>query len=168
MKKGKKKLVILIFILFTINSFSQELKLDENNKYSAQEVVQFDLIKKDLLFQRGQEWINLNYKSTKDIIQLVDKEQGKIIVRGSFSIVVGIYTYIIIHTLTLDFKDEKLRYTYSNFTVDNLNLQGYDSALENDRWYNKKFIRKTNEKIGKNVNDLINFIKRNVNKKDEW
>ncbi len=163
-----KKSVLILFILISTNAFTQELKLDDNNKYSAQGVEQFNLMKKDLLFEKGQEWINLNYKSVKDIIQLTDKAQGKIIVRGSFSIVVGIYTYIIIHTLTIDFKDEKMRYTYSNFTVDNLNLQGYDSALENNRWYNKKFIRKTNEKIQKNASDLISYINRNLSKKDDW
>ena len=113
----KQLFTLCLFALFSINTFGQNIIKDSiSQKYEASEIVKLDSLKGEVIFTRAKEWISLNYKSAKDVIQLADKESLKIIVKGNFSSTLFMKEGFISHTLVLDFKDGKMRYTYSNFS----------------------------------------------------
>jgi hypothetical protein len=63
----------------------------------------------------AKEWIALTHKSANGVFQMADKEASKIIVKGNFPTGMFMKKGWIGHTLTFEFKDGRLRYTYFNF-----------------------------------------------------
>jgi hypothetical protein len=162
------KKITLLLLIISLNGYSQELKLDETGLYSAKGIEQYDSINKTILFQKVNEWITLNYKSANEVIQLTDKEQGKIIMKGIFDITASLVTFYVHHTVIFDFKDGKLRYNYTNITLENSNNSNNVFGLEDKNWMQNKFIKKIQEKININVSSLNNFIKNATIKRDDW
>src|SRR5258708_31294843 len=76
---------VLIFLGLTTKSFGQretpKLPIDsETNKIMYTEVVKVDSsVTKDILYSKAREWFAIAFKSSNVVIQLEDKENGKII-----------------------------------------------------------------------------------------
>ncbi|MCX6232282.1 MAG: DUF4468 domain-containing protein [Bacteroidetes bacterium] len=158
-----KKSLLFFIIICSMNVFSQELKLNENKKYIANGVIQFDSINKNVLFQKSKEWININYKNEKDEILLDDKEQFNIIAKGKFLINKEIAGDKINHTLTLKFLDNKIIYSYSGFSVFD-DRDGFILKIEslNEKGL-KIYLPKIQEQIIFNIQNLKNSIVKNSN-----
>lgn len=110
-------LTLAFVALVYLMASGQTIEFDDiTGKYQAQSIIQMDTLKKDLLFTKAKEWITLNYKSANDVIQLADKESSKIIVKGNFKTFMAMKEGRLGHTLVLDFKDGRIRYTYSDFS----------------------------------------------------
>jgi hypothetical protein len=115
-------LLILFFISIGSTSIclSQELPKDEKTgAFSYQEVVIIDGINSGELYSRAKAWIAETYRSANDVIQLDDKESGRLIVKGSFRITYYMNPAWVYHTLTLEVKDGRYRYTLTDFVFDN-------------------------------------------------
>ena len=101
----KKVLLLLMFI--PLITFGQELNKDSNG-YS--EVVEVELTKKEI-HQKLNEWIVINYKSAKDVIQL--NTEDKIIIKGNFlvnfSVAKYVFTYRIQNGLSFSVRDNKFK-----------------------------------------------------------
>ena len=101
----KKLLLLLLFI--PLVSFGQKLNKDSNG-YS--EVVEVELTKKEI-HQKLNEWIVINYKSAKDVIQL--NTDDKIIIKGNFkvpfSVAKYVFTYRIQNDLSFSIRDNKFK-----------------------------------------------------------
>jgi len=123
----KKKISISIFLFLTTLMFSQQLT-ESKKKYSK--VVEVEL-KKDAIYQKIREWISINYKSSKDVLQLDSKE--KIITKGNFVMdflaVKNIVKYRISTTMIFSIKDSKFKI---DLTPTKINAVDYpDMVLSN-------------------------------------
>jgi len=102
-----KKLLFAIALLISIAGYAQELN-KANDGYS--EVVEVDLTKQEI-HQKINEWIVVNYKSAKDVIQL--NTEDKIIIKGNFSVNFSIkkyvFTYRIHNALSFSIRDKKFK-----------------------------------------------------------
>ena len=72
--------MLFISLLFTANCFAQT---DTTLKYT--EVVQIEGISKQSLYQRARSWANDVFKSSKNVIQIDDKETGEIAGKAIFN-----------------------------------------------------------------------------------
>jgi len=162
-----KKSIFLFFLAFTpffINA--QTIAIDaETNLYATSAVVQIDSTSKDMLFTRAVEWVSLNYKSAKDVIQLSDKESGKLICKGSFPTSLFMKEGWIEHTMILEFKDNRFRYTFTNFAYKS---SGSGTVyFEGSMIGKKKVIGTAEGKVADSVNSLTDHIKK-ADAKDKW
>lgn len=122
-----KKIMFLIFVSFlAIKTNAQnEIKFDidsANSTYIIQKVVEIENTTKDVLYKRIKYFIANSMNSAPDVIKLDDKENGTIIVKGLIPIYIKPATSMIKlkygnvdFTLTVDLKDNKYRYTFTDF-----------------------------------------------------
>ncbi|MCY7350165.1 MAG: DUF4468 domain-containing protein [Cytophagaceae bacterium] len=118
-----KELIIVVLIVVSASAFAQEREDVQRN--SAGEVEYSDVkevpdTKKEELFSRSQAWIAASFKSTQQVIQLADKELGRVVARGHtdfHSFTFGkVRPYGITHfQLTIDCKDGKYRAVLNQF-----------------------------------------------------
>jgi hypothetical protein len=108
----------LLLILVPLFGFTQE-------PLTFIGVVEVPGISNDELFIRGREWFNETFKSSKDVIQIADKETGELSGKGIME-AKRIYKYfgeervcivIINFSMSIWVRDGKYRYEISNFFV---------------------------------------------------
>jgi hypothetical protein len=165
----------------TVNSVP--LKVDGYYKYF--EVIKLDSTANKLeLYNRAKFLITDIYKSAKDVIQLDDKENGIIIVKGLFkqywqSSILGGESINIYHTLTLSAKDGRYKYEITDFIVDyyvpgNAYASGYLLHQPLEVWNTSRPDNLNKFLIGLDVTvkDFINSIKIGMEKQykptDDW
>lgn len=129
----KKNLITLALLLVAAFSFAQ--KTDIPFEKSSIPIVDGKIVytfidtipnsDKKKIYSKISEWIALNFKSAKNVVQLSDSEAGKIIVKGSLNSTfklktLGMMTYPYILSFTINFtvKDDKYRMIVDNFDVD--------------------------------------------------
>lgn len=113
-----KRLFLFFSLIFPTVIFSQE-----PIKFS--EVITVDSASKSELFIRGREWFNDNFKSSKDVLQIQDKETGELVGKGFFlvnctytlmgkqvTVPAGVYFQV-----SLWLKDNRYKYEFVNFNV---------------------------------------------------
>ncbi len=163
-----KYLLLTFFTLFSFSTFGQAITKDSvSGKYQAQGIILVDNIKSDDIYTKTKEWIILNYKSAKDVIQLADKESSKIIVKGNFKSNMFMKEGWISHTLIFDFKDGKTRYTYSDFSYYSPGSGEIDFESKNMA-FKKSIIKSTEKDIQNAIEKLKKHLLQNEIKKDEW
>lgn len=114
--RNMRFILILFLVAINIHCYSQDsyLKLDT--------VIPIQNVDKDLLFAKTNEWAAERYNSSKDVIQLSDKESGTLICKGNFlfewgkSMLYGNLWGYVNYTLTIKFKDGKIRVIFKDFT----------------------------------------------------
>lgn len=113
-----KKSIIAIALLFAcaiFNSYSQvEIQKEEFPDYQG--IVTTEGKSASDIYAKAKTWIALNFKSANDVIQLDDKENGILVVKGNTT---SYYTFMkkkyparVHFTLKIDIKDNKFRYTF--------------------------------------------------------
>ena len=75
-----KTLLLFFLLLIAANSFAQT---DTTLKYT--EIIQVEGLSKQVLYQRARSWTNDVFKSSKDVIQIEDKENGEIAGKAVFA-----------------------------------------------------------------------------------
>jgi hypothetical protein len=180
----KKYLLAFLLLISSINySFSQNNQGDSLNEPTITEVITIDSTSSSQLYERAKIWLVKTFKSSKDVIQIDDKENGKIIAKGvvlydapafvpgtNFS---GYFEFI----LTIETKNNKFRYTFEGFRHVAYK-DGYSGgAFENEKpecgtfiltknnWYSIK--AKGTNSIKEIAESLRIAMKENT-KKDEW
>jgi len=117
---------ISFLFIFISNAFTQKetpnLPFDKTtNKITYSEVILVDsLTTKQELFSRAREWFAKTYKSSTNVIQMEDKESGKIVGKALMQVyhkqfgMIGESGYIN-YTISLYLKDGKYKYEITNF-----------------------------------------------------
>ncbi len=122
-----KKLVLLLGFIpfFSINAqdevlYKLELPLNDEKKIEFFEIIEVPGKTQSQLFSTAKQWIAENYKSAKDVIQLDDKEAGKLIVKGfgqyhteQNRAYVGYY-FDLWHTIKIFCKEGKVRFAITD------------------------------------------------------
>lgn len=128
-----KKILLILFCLIPFCSIAQDtlfvpkMSIDSaTGKYLYKSIENAPGIKKDQLFVKANEWVALNFKSAKNVIQMADKEAGKIIVKGvvektlTYKMLGKTYVPYFLHfTLNLTLKDERYRMVIDGFSAEN-------------------------------------------------
>jgi len=132
----KTSRILILAILLAIKSFGQD--------YPTPFVIEkIDSAKgtKDELFVKANVWVAKTFVNAKDVIQMHDKEAGKIVVKGlintkNFSFVIE-YNYYSSFLMTIDVKDNKYRYSFSDFIftewVNSSHSDIYNQSFESGR-----------------------------------
>lgn len=77
--KTVKAIFLILLMSVSVGAFSQE-------PLTFSEAIEVSGINKDELFIRGREWFNENFKSSKDVLQIADKESGELVGRGAMEV----------------------------------------------------------------------------------
>ncbi|OON68852.1 DUF4468 domain-containing protein [Hymenobacter sp. CRA2] len=122
---------------------TEAFPIDANTQhYTYQGVVEVPGVNKDELYTRAYEWMAKTYRSANAVIQMHDKEAGRLVGKGA-TIVPTERTLTMIapgfvrHTLTLYIKDGRYKYVLTDFeyvpaTLAAGNAQGKGGPLEQD------------------------------------
>lgn len=165
----------LIFSLIISQSAFCQLSFDSTKKeliYS--EVVQSPNNSSNQIYLNINEWFAKTYNSSNNVIQLNDKENGKIIGKGGFTIS-PIYqwgniktpqTFFVNYTLTLQIKDGKYKYEFSNITV-RVNQENAAFGIETYYNINKEKLREEVAKSIKNEKQIEKLVETTYNFQNE-
>lgn len=127
-----KSSIILLCLLSVVGraqTFST-VKVDSVSKrIEFAEVVQADSLKKDELYSRAREWFAKTFKSADHVLQMDDREAGKLIGKGfadlDFSTKMTVIKIKMYFTLTISIKDGKYRYVFSD-----IYYKGYPNSYD--------------------------------------
>lgn len=122
------KLLSLLIICSSITLQAQNIVISGNPIQKDSIIILDTTLKKDQLYSKGLEWFAINYKSSKNVIELQDKDAGLIIGKGS--------TYCFVkggallqdtkinlsYTVRLSFKDGKIKYDINQFIEENFGV----------------------------------------------
>jgi hypothetical protein len=119
---------VFYLIVFTTKIFSQEntFPIDSiTGKITYSEIIKVDSVNNQKLYLRANVWFVHSFVSAKNVIQLNDKESGKIIGKGTFQVtdnnnhnslvyvpIVGTVDF----TVEIQTKDERYKYVLSDFS----------------------------------------------------
>jgi hypothetical protein len=113
MKKSFLALVILAAIISFLGCVGMQVVPPEERV--VQQVHEVDLTK-DQIFSKCLEWMAQSFVDSKEVIELKDKENGKIIGKGVTDFMrAGVVSIPCRFTMIVEIKDSKYRTTYKNF-----------------------------------------------------
>ena len=112
----KKVVVLLAFMsVFSIGCMSLQKTDPALVDKPFQYTFSFDSLKKDVIFDKSLAWFAETYNSANDVIQLKDKQNGKIIGRGVGEFYCAMYVRKYSYTAKLEIKDNKARLTFDSY-----------------------------------------------------
>lgn len=132
-----------------------------------QKTVVVDSTSKNDLFAKCLNWLAINYRSANDVVQLQDKENGKIIVKGIYQPLSAGYVWQytgVRHTVIIDVKDGKVRITinplYYTFKSDDY------KALNTSFAGKKKILELTEIRVLESIDSFSEYIIKKI--KSDW
>lgn len=129
-------MLLVFFALSASYSFGQRKKDEKivlptdssTNLITFQEVIKVEGVSKDELYLRAREWFARTFVSSQEVIQMDDKQGGKIIGKGvssgSYSIMLSPILYYLNYTVSVTVKDGRYRYEISPFTIEGTSPDG--------------------------------------------
>ena len=139
----------------------------ENGRVTYTEVVEVEGASKDQLFARAKKWFATTYKSSNDVIQLDDKENGEIVGKGNFGITYYARNPHIGHTISILVKDGRYKYAITGFTYtddqgDKFNIEDFPKG-----WAGKK---KLYTSVDENIKLIVASIEKamKADQNDDW
>ena len=177
----RKAIIILVIILTTIAVNAQTISEIPKKNLSFEKVIQTENINKTDLFISVNEWFATSYNSANDVIQMSDKEAGKIIGKGVMNCNMdgnSSYDGKINYTINVAIKDNRYKVILSNFTHTGKGISL--GLITNEEIYSTKgMLKKYNNKAWKDIKlmieDYCNNIFTDISKKannsntdDDW
>jgi hypothetical protein len=160
-----KNIIILILVFTSSVCLGQIPPMGENGKFTYTEVIQVPEASKAELYLRAKEWVASHYPSASNIT-MDDKEAGKIVVKGNFPISLIGNKQLIDNTLTLEVKDGRYKYTFTDFTITGSSVDHW--ALERKDLAMKKSIYSSVDDKVKGFIESINEAMNSELKKEDW
>ena len=164
------KKLLFLFVLFPFLCFGQNDKVKEclaaiENQWEVQDgevivqkVLEFENISKDNIYIALKEYLTKNYGSQKEVIQIDDRENGIVIIKGIFkqeggNIWIGQKSeQSIWHILKFEIKDNRMRATASMDKIDVWKSSTQFSKGGNSEIYlTKHYPIKDDPKIGSRI-----------------
>jgi hypothetical protein len=179
-----KRLIIILSVLIAAATYAQDkppvtsLPVDPETKTIKYREVVNQEGTKDVLYDRGAEWMRSYYLNPGSVTKVQDKVNGKI--EGTAKI--RLYNFdsdntridagVVYYDIALEFKENRFRYTLTNFT-----LKG-DSRVPLEKWMNKNdpsynpkmetYLYQVDTTMTHLITKLKEGMKPKVIKKDEW
>lgn len=112
-----KKILVVCMLFLAVSIQAQD-------PLSFEKVIQVDSIKKDAIYNGLKEWVGMNFKSAKNVIEIDDKEAGILIIKSvtDYSIKnLQLSCYEGYHHFTIKFqvKDGRFKASVTNFRHEN-------------------------------------------------
>jgi hypothetical protein len=178
---------MLTFLFFSIISgicFSQtnipapDLPVDPDTKLILYRDVVNQEGTKDVLYDRGAEWLRSYYVNPGSVTKVQDKVNGKIEGTGRLRL----YFFnsdntrtdagMVFYDFRLEFKDNKYRYTLTNFSLKGISRIPLEKWMnKNDPSYNpqmENYLYQVDTTMQNLISKLKEGMKPKVIKKDEW
>lgn len=176
----------IIILLLTALPFVSDAQRDsaylpfKDGQIFYEEIVQVDSsYKKDIIFFSVNQWFVEKFKDSKSVIQLSDRENGKIIGKGNYSFSINCTSIIgeinrkvtVRFTLLVDVKDSKYRIQIYDFDFLEDGEEGigesiykrYDHYLKKDvKGFGSKIYNDHNNKLIEGFNDKNNEIIKSI------
>jgi hypothetical protein len=180
-----KRYVALIFLLFAgyftfgqTNNPTPQIPVDPDSKLIMyREVVEQEGVK-DILYDRGASWFSAFYKSPSSVLKIQDKVNGKL--EGLGRLVISYVDEqglkknagMIQYTIKLELKDNKYRYTLTDFNLKAASRFPLEKWMNNnDPSYNPlwdSYLYQVDTSMLSLARNLKEGMKPKVIKKDEW
>ena len=179
------RLSILLLFLFSFpfcHSLFAQNKADIPVDPDSQQIVYREVIEqegpKDILYDRGAEWIRNYYVNPTSVTKVLDKVNGKIEGTGRFKI----YYFLkdetrvdggmVLYDIKLELKENKYRITLNNFQLKSASRFPLEKWLNKaDPAYNPKwdeYLYQVDTTMKSLIKNLKEGMKPKVIKKDEW
>lgn len=177
----KKFLLVVAITCISLFTSAQELPLDaETKKVSYTEVIEVPGVKKDELYIRAHTWFAKTYGSSKSVLEIQDKESGKLLGKGLTDVVFKnppmgtMYGGIVSYTISVIVKEGKYKYSITDFYHDG----GTDNrihpggALENEKkpkgigFPSQKQWDQIREDVNSKMNSLVASMKSSLMKSE--
>jgi len=163
----KNRIMILLCALICTSAIAQKLEMNASGKYEITGIVSIDSLTKAQLFDITYDWLtNVKYSSAG--VKWIDISHGPMIVKQYFKPLppnVGYASMKIRFVLTIDFKDGKFKYTYTNFyyyTLSEGNKIFFEPEFkDNDKDERLKIIDEVEKYVQTSIDELIAYIKKN-------
>jgi hypothetical protein len=107
-----KKIVVIMFAAVVLAGCVSQEKVPVADRV-YQQIVDVSATKQDA-YTKTLEWIAKSFGSSEAVIQFKDPEQGKIIGKGIVSVNYGIVPIDTFFTLTIELRDNRVRFTFEN------------------------------------------------------
>ena len=174
MENLKVMMMTLMMCLMTMVSFGQTPEMNLDKVFESVE-------SKDILYSKSKIFISEMFKSAKDVIQLDDKENGIILVKGvikeSFSYSLQSLDYYFSFTMKIYVKDNKYRIVISDvynssapYKYNKILINNYRGAFRDN--LPKKKYWELMESLSKNINNFSisfeNYMKKEFIINDDW
>jgi hypothetical protein len=143
-----KLLLTIAFMALVAGAGAQELQMDSTTKkWIYRGVIAVDSMSADDLYARAKEWAAATYKMPDDNIVEI-KESGRVVVAGNWLKIEQLKdSDVMRHTLALEVKDGRLRYTFTDFVIDHKNgfMAGSLEYMENTaiKKHRKEYAKKS-------------------------
>ena len=183
MQKLSRKLILLLIAIISVSFIQAQdtirsiIPVDTNTNLityaggSKEDGVQYEL------YKRGIEWLNANFKNPADVTRVRDDVNGEI--QGVYRIAlekidqgVHVKTGTVEYSFSLQFKDNKYRYKFTNFYLMD------KSRYPIEKWLDKKnpgysylwdeYLSQVNRNIIKLIDSLKKTMKGKKAVKDDW
>ncbi len=153
-----KKLVLAFMLVILIGYTSLNAAPPEEQTF--QEIHEITL-SKDAIFEKSLEWMTQTLADSKQVIELQDKKNGKIIGKGMTTFYNGDTPTPCRFTMMIEVKDNKYRVTYSNF----IGMWGAARNLPRPLWH-AGHIEQVKAKLKELDTSLYSYISKKENGKD--
>ena len=170
-----KNLLTLISILLFFSCSTVVLTDFENYNNSTGEFFYENVIQvegennsSDFIYDKLHKWIVFNYVSSNDVIQLEDKENKILIVKGNFVTNLfgkeGWYS----HTLELNVKDGRYKYSLTVHSYKSIGT-GKMYFNSNSMGFKNKIFTDVGTKVNSTISNMINFVEiEKIKQTDDW
>lgn len=141
-----KKLIAIILLstlsIFLTSCVSTKLATEEELNHTF--IIELQNLDKNTIYERSIKWIAQSFVSSKNVIDVKDKEGGLIVAKGFIGSVDygGLINGNMYFTLNIDIKDGKARLKFIPTGTQIMNsTTGFDNAANNHVGAQKEFIR---------------------------
>jgi hypothetical protein len=160
----------LIFSLFANKAEVMMKSLPKDSTtgmISYQEIVRVDSsVTKDVLYASAKDWFANAFRSAKDVIQMEDKENAKLIGKGNLTVsipMVGPDYSRVDFTVTIQAKDGRYKYTVTNF----VSFYGNLEDTKAHKWVPAMY-QKVNEQVIALLESLKSKMVRKTAQEENW
>ena len=177
-----RKILFLGLLIFSMSLYAQDFPINEKTgKVCYEGVVKVDGVSASDLYVRANEWFAKTFNSANAVIQMQDKEAGKIIGKGNITAYnsianVGVWDF----TLSFASREGRYRYTLTNISHDKSGskLTGSGGEIGNEKpacgtWHIPKRAWNTlkanaNKEFIETTNDLVQYMSETNSEEDDW
>lgn len=172
--------LLFFLVILPATSFSQRDTLPKNSsgRYELTEVVKAENSSAEDLYSNAKKFIALKFKSGKEVTQLNDENSKTVVGKGSMTvklkISIGSPVYSPVdYTFTISCKDNKYRYSITDFLFYNTGDLRTTKELEDERYWTKnretkKWWPDVKQQIFEEVNGLVILLKKSMNENKDW
>ena len=178
--KTIKTILLSTFIMLSSIVFAQEFPINEKTgKISYEGVVKIDGASQSDLYVKANEWFVNAFNSANSVIQMQDKESGKIMGKGSIPVTrMGYPAGYFYFTVKFTAREGRYKYVITDIYHDEKDLKSSGGAMENEkpdcssmlmlkRQWKKLKIQADNQFIELSSN-LANHMQDTASEDDDW